>query len=107
MTGVSLGSEWPEMYCSLCAGQGKEHINQQCAQVTKHQHGGSKLYCALPWTAICQTEHGDICHVSDHTSQPDATRRLDEHLAAGVHVELGSGDEPPETDCTTTAQGKP
>lgn len=88
--------KYPDRWCTYCL-KGL-HINQQWMGVDKHQHYGGER-CVRPWTATCQTEHGDLCFQSNHTSQPEATARLDQHIRAGVHRENGSGDCDVETEC--------
>ena len=73
-------------------------VAQDCHDVHKHEHFGGGA-CTRPWSALCQTRHGDICHTSDHTSQADAMTALCAHLARGVHIQPGDGDRATETPC--------
>lgn len=89
-------SEW----CSICAPG--EHINQEARCVHKHEHQGYPpgVYpCDKPWSALCQTDHGQACFVGDYTSQPEATQALDEHIRAGKHISSDAEDSEPVQEC--------
>lgn len=87
-----------EMWCSLCLAHGEQHINQEDRSVHKHSHVDDRP-CTRPWSALCQTEHGDLCHTSDHTSQPAALTALLKHLERGKHIAPGAGDRETLTPC--------
>ena len=70
-----------------------DEISQETRAVHKHSHVDEQP-CTRPWSALCQTQHGDICHASDHESQPEALAALCAHLAKGSHIAPGSGDQP-------------
>lgn len=94
--------QYPERWCRWCLLAGVEHINQSGRCVHKHQHFDD-VRCTRPWTALCQTEHGRLCHISEHPSQPEATAALDAHLRAGVHIRSGDDDQPVQTGCAVVS----
>lgn len=94
------GVTWEPCTAPEC--RDREHVPQDCASVYKHQHLDDQP-CTRPWTALCQTRHGDLCHNSNHTSQPDAMAALCAHLAAGRHIPPGAGDRRTETPCKATS----
>ena len=91
-----MSADW----CSLCVGG--EHLNQEYRGVMKHSHGDD-YSCTRPWSALCQSEHGDICYASDHTSQQDALTAMCDHLRRADHVDPGSGDRDAQTPCRKVA----
>ena len=96
---------WPDRWCRWCVIVGVEHVNQEHRAVYKHKHWGDAP-CSRPWTALCQTQHGALCHVSDHESQPGATRALDEHVRRGDHIRSGDEDRETQTECRRAANGE-
>lgn len=84
-----------------------EHVNQACKSVYKHEHMGyppGEYPCDKPWTALCQTAHGDICYASDHRHQSEAVSALGEHLRRAECINPGDGDRPPAETCRVVRQ---
>jgi hypothetical protein len=81
-----------------CWCDGNDGVSQEDHSVYKHEHQDG-AGCTRPWTALCQTQHGDLCLIAEHPTWREAMDALNAHMATGEHIAPGDGDTPTITPC--------